>query len=384
MIKRSDPKGYVWRLLCGEERTNSKIKEAWNFKIQTMKYNTETVAPIPTGYLFTGKYSKGLLETLSIGDYGKSKNVKADFLGYKTLIEGVENGYCMPLSEKWVITVSTQYGCPMKCTFCDVPNLGMKGNATFDDIHYQVLNAINLFPDVSYTERLNLHFARMGDPIFNEAVFTYAEWVALNKKAFQRETGLRVEVFHPVLTTSLPKDFKNLEERLLKWCDIKNNLYNGQAGLQLSINSTCEKQRSEMYRGMQLDLESLARITDKFPEPISRKYCLNFAYSTDFEIDAQKIKRLFDPEKFMCKITPIHNNNACSKNGIQTLGGYDSWQPYQKPEEELREAGFDVLVFVPSMDEEDGLVTCGNLILGGSQLKTVDGEVRLKIEGCAT
>jgi len=34
--------------------------------------------PIPTGYLFTGVYSKGQLETLSIGDYGKRFNVKAD------------------------------------------------------------------------------------------------------------------------------------------------------------------------------------------------------------------------------------------------------------------------------------------------------------------
>ena len=88
---------------------------------------------IPTGYLFTGNYSRGKLETLSIGDYGKSKNVKADFLGYKNLIEGVPNCYCMPLQEKWVITVSTQYGCPMKCTFCDVPNLKFAGNATFED-----------------------------------------------------------------------------------------------------------------------------------------------------------------------------------------------------------------------------------------------------------
>lgn len=38
--------------------------------------------PIPTGYLFVDDYSKGKLETLSIGDYGKSKNIKADFLGY--------------------------------------------------------------------------------------------------------------------------------------------------------------------------------------------------------------------------------------------------------------------------------------------------------------
>ncbi len=88
---------------------------------------------IPTGYLFTGDYSKGQLETLSIGDYGKRYNVKADFLGYTKPIEGVPNTYCMPLSEKWVITISTQYGCPMKCNFCDVPNIGMHGNATFDD-----------------------------------------------------------------------------------------------------------------------------------------------------------------------------------------------------------------------------------------------------------
>lgn len=80
-----------------------------------------TKYPIPTGYLFTSQCSKGLLETLSIGDYGKPKNVKADFLGFRKIIEGVPNCYCMPLSEKWVITVSTQYGCVMKCNFCDVP-----------------------------------------------------------------------------------------------------------------------------------------------------------------------------------------------------------------------------------------------------------------------
>lgn len=43
-------------------------------------------------------------------------------------------------------------------------------------------------------------------------------------------------------------------------------------------------------------------------------------------------------------------------------------------------AGFDTLVFIPSMDEENGLVTCGNVILGGSQLKT-DSNSELKIIG---
>lgn len=335
--------------------------------------------PIPTGYLFTGNYSKGMLETLSIGDYGKKVNVKADFLGYKNEISGVPNTYCMPLSEKWVVTVSTQYGCPMRCTFCDVPKVQWKGNATFSDLQTQLYNAISLFPRVKYTERLNLHFARMGDPIFNDGVFDFAEWAYKRKVDIAGDTGLRIEVFHPVLTTSLPRKFKRLEENILRWCEIKNGLYNGQAGLQFSINSTDEDQRTKMFSGMQLPLEEFSKIAGKMPMPISRKYCLNFAYSTDFVIDADRIRNLFDSEKFMCKITPIHNNNACRENGIETIGGYDSYQPYMKPESDLKAAGFDVLVFVPSIDEEEGLVTCGNAVLGGSKL-TADQSV-IKIEG---
>jgi radical SAM superfamily enzyme YgiQ (UPF0313 family) len=77
--------------------------------------------PIPTGYLFTSHGERGELETLSIGDYGKKYNIKADFLGFKKEISGVPNVPTMPLSEKWVITVSTQYGCTQKCTFCFLP-----------------------------------------------------------------------------------------------------------------------------------------------------------------------------------------------------------------------------------------------------------------------
>ena len=336
---------------------------------------------IPTGYLFTSQGTNGELETLSIGDYGKHFNVKADFLGFNDEIKGVPNTYCMPLSEKWVITVSTQVGCFLNCRFCDVPKIKFGGNVSFDDLKQQMYDAISLFSHkVKYTERLNIHFARMGDPIFNADVFKFAEWLYANKLQIKKDTGLSIEVIHPVLTTSLPKKFKQLEERILQWCDIKNNIYNGQAGTQFSINSTDEAQREYMFNGNQLDLESFSKIASKMPEPISRKYCLNFAYCTSYIIDAHKIAALFDKEKFMIKITPIHNNNACKENNIKTEGGYDSYKPYLKPEEALKDKGFDVLVFVPSMDEEEGLVTCGNLILGGSNLKSNPNTV-LKIKG---
>lgn len=334
--------------------------------------------PIPTGYLLVDDYSKGPLETLTIGDYGKAHNVKADFLGFTEPIKGVPDTWCMPLSEKWVVTLSTQYGCPMKCTFCDVPNIPFKGNATVADLVGQLANAIAMFPEVSYTERLNIHFARMGDPIFNEDVFRFATTTLRDKRWFQQHFGLRVEVVHPVLTTSLPRKFAKLQDRLTRWCRIKNEVYHGQAGLQFSINSTNEDQRTEMFGDMQMHLTDFARIADRLPDPLGRKYCLNFAYATGFEIDADRLARLFDPDKFMVKITPIHANNACKENGIETVGGYEEFTPYAQPEADLKAAGFDVLVFVPSMDEERGLVTCGNAVLGGSEMRADGGTIKIR------
>lgn len=334
---------------------------------------------LPTGYLVVGDYSHGQLETLSIGDYGKAHNIKADFLGYTRELNGVANRPCIPLTEKWVITVSTQYGCPMKCTFCDVPNLGFHGNASVEDLLAQVIAARDCFPSVRYTDRLNLHFARMGEPIFNPAVFGFSRWLVKSRERFQVLSGLRVENLHPVLTTSLPRKFRQLEDRLQEWCEIKNELYTGVAGLQLSINSTNDAQREEMFRGLSMPLDEVASICERLPPPIGRKYCLNFALADGYEVDAPLLRRLFNPLYWMVKITPIHNNGACYDNGIATYGGYQSFRPYQVAEADLKREGFDVIVFVPSQDEEDGIVTCGNAILAGSKLAT--GLAKQQIEG---
>lgn len=324
---------------------------------------------IPTGYIIVDEYSKGKLETLSIGDYGKSKNIKADFLGYTNEINGVPNGDIIPLQEKWVITLSTQYGCPEKCTFCDVPKVGFKGNATIDDLKDQFFNAIECFPDVRYTDRLNIHFARMGEPSYNYAVFGFASWLEKEAKEYLIEHyNLRVEVIHPVFTTMAPKKAE-VKDMLEVWCRIKNDNFRGQAGLQISINSTDQGQRDEMFQNRSLSLDEIATICEDLPKPIGRKYCLNFALADGYEVEGDKLRELFDPKNWMVKITPIHNNNACRENGIQTSEGYQAFTPYKEAEESFKEAGFDVLVFVPSFEEEEGCVTCGNAILGGSKIK---------------
>jgi len=317
---------------------------------------------VPTGNICIMQGDKGKLEFLSIGDYGKEANVKAQFLGLNKPIEGVCNGNIMPLEEKWVITLSTQYGCSMNCKFCDVPKVGKGVNVTFDDLKNQVLNALKLHPEVLSTKRLNIHYARMGEPTWNPNVLL---------ATYELRTIIRPligrSLIHPVLTTMLPKNNKLLIPYLQEWTNyIKNDMFRGDAGLQLSINSTNDKQRDNMFSGSSLSLNEISEIAKALPMPLGRKYALNFALADTYEVDAVKLRKLFSPDKFMVKITPLHITTSCEENNIKTTGGYTSYTPYELVEQSLIDNGFDVLVFIPSTDEDEGRITCGNAILSGS------------------
>ncbi len=316
---------------------------------------------VPTGNICVMKGEKGLIEFLSIGDYGKDSNIKADFLGITRELNGVPNGEIMPLTEKWVITISTQYGCSMGCKFCDVPKVGKGLNATLNDLTNQLIEGLKLHPEVGATKRLNLHYARMGEPSFNFNVIKNAKQLHQIVKPYVGNS-----MIHPVVSTMLPKSNKRLVEFLNEWCDIKNYTYRGDAGLQFSINSTDDDQRNEMFSGNSLPLNDIAEIGRLLPDPKGRKYALNFALADNYIVDAEKLAMLFNPNKFMVKITPLHKTQSCDTNNIITTGGYEVYTPYQKVEADCKNAGFDVIVFVPSYDEDLGLITCGNAILSGS------------------
>ena len=325
---------------------------------------------VPTGNICVMQGEKGKLEFLSIGDYGKDANIKADFLGITRELNGVPNGEIMPLEEKWVVTISTQYGCSMGCKFCDVPKVGKGLNATLNDLSEQVAQALLLHPEVEATKRLNVHYARMGEPTWNDNVLEHAKLLLKQVRPYIGRSHV-----HPVVSTMLPKNNKNLIPFLQEWCEIKNYTYRGSAGLQFSINSTDNDQRTKMFSGNALSLEEISEIGKLLPDPIGRKYALNFALADEYIINAERLKQLFDPAKFMCKLTPLHKTKSCEENGIETTGGYESFTPYQKAETELKKVGFEVIVFVPSYDEDLGLITCGNAILSGSVPKVQFTEI---------
>lgn len=307
-----------------------------------------------TGKIYVDSEKK--LEFLTVGDYGKENNIKANFLGLTKEINGVENTK-VDLRDKWVATISTQKGCPQKCKFCDVPKYGFFGNVSVDELAYQIETIIKN-EEVKETERFNVHFARMGEPTWNENVLAFS--IAL--KEFVKTCGLKAKTVHPVVSTMLPKVNNKLKQFILTWCEIKNDFYNGEAGLQFSINSTDDAQRNELFNGRSLSLAEISELAKELPMPKGRKYTLNFPVTAQTILDAKKLSELFDKDKFIVKITPIHETKSALENGFEVTG-YADYDVYRKFEQPLLDEGWDVIVFVPSKEEDSDRITCGNALI---------------------
>jgi 23S rRNA (adenine2503-C2)-methyltransferase len=308
-----------------------------------------------TGKIYVDREKQ--LEFLTVGDYGKENNIKAEFLGLREEINGVKH-HEVDLTDKWVATISTQKGCPMKCKFCDCPKYGFHGNVTLEELIYEIKTILE-YEDVDHTNRFNVHFARMGEPTFNWNVIDFTS----DKLKGLVAEHIRAKTVHPVVSTMLPKANKRLEEFLLRWCEIKNVKYGGEAGLQFSINSTDDTQRNDQFNGMSLNLNEISTIAAKLPMPVGRKYTLNFAVTKDTILNAKKLSALFDKEKFIVKITPIHETNSAVYNGFDVTTSYEDYDVYRDFEKPLLEEGWDVIVFVPSKEEDSDRITCGNALI---------------------
>lgn len=297
------------------------------------------------------------IEYLYVGDYGKENNIKADFLGYTKRIEKVGHKP-VNLADKLVVTVSSQKGCPMDCNFCDCPKFGFHGNASIAELVSEITTGIAL-SGIKHGKRLNVHYARMGEPTFNPGVIASARIIA--EMVAMDGTDVSFETYHPVVSTMMPKSNKNLENFLRAWVET-GFVYGGEDGfgLQFSINTLDETQRNEMFRHRSLSLKEIGDIIKSLPMPKKRKYTLNFAVTSTCNLDVGLMNKYFDKDRCIVKITPIHETVEAVREGYEIVTDFDVYEKFEKP---LTEDGWDVIVFVPSKEEDVDRITCGNSLI---------------------
>jgi 23S rRNA (adenine2503-C2)-methyltransferase len=255
----------------------------------------------------------------------------------------------MDVSKKWVIIVSTLFGCPVDCKFCDAGG-DYKGKLSAEDIFYQIDYLVNFrFPlGVPETEKFKIQFARMGEPSFNPAVLEVLE---------RFPSKYPVDNFVGSLSSIAPQGTDAFFERLL---EIKKRFYDQSFQLQFSLHSTDEEQRNRLMPVKKWSLEKMAAFGKRFYSEGGKKITLNFALGKENILDPEVLKKHFDPDIFLVKITPVNPTFKARINKIDSL--------IVREEKEypvidaLKASAYDVILSIGEWEENKIGSNCGQYI----------------------
>ena len=303
-------------------------------------------------------YRKEDLASVHVLDYGPGRNAE------RQLVEAVESVQPpVPRDEKWVLIVSTLFGCPVGCAMCDAGGR-WGGPLSADQILAQIDHLVReRYPDRVLPQRKwKIQFARMGEPAFNPAVLEVLDELPERYLA----PGLL-----PSLSTIAPAGREAFFEELI---DIKNRHYgDGRFQMQFSIHTTDAEARRQLIPIRTWDLATLARYGERFHRPGDRRITLNFAACDGFPIDTQRCADVFDPDRFLIKLTPLNPTESVRRHGLRSRVDPDQPAAIAPLVDAFEGQGFQVILSIGEVEENAIGSNCGQFVTRAEQ-----GEIEVR------
>jgi 23S rRNA (adenine2503-C2)-methyltransferase len=273
--------------------------------------------------------------------------------GDEKLVECVESVQPpIPRADKWVLLVSTMFGCPIGCSMCDAGG-HYQGKPTKDEIFSQIDFLVDKrYPDRTVPARqFKIQFARMGEPSLNIHVLDVLEELPRRYNA----PGLM-----PSLSSVAPKGSSEFFERLL---EIKKRHYaGGHFQFQFSLHTTDGSLRDQIIPVKKWSFAEMAAYGERFYAPGDRKITLNFALAQDMPVDQNVLLRHFDPDKFLIKITPLNPTYRAVENNLSSYIDPDLESGGYEVVKRLEESGYQVIVSIGEVEENYIGSNCGQYI----------------------
>lgn len=233
--------------------------------------------------------------------FGDSHDGIIEFVGI------VKNGYVElgyfygDNKPKNIIDISTQVGCPVKCSFCELGNKPFSRNLEALEIYEQVILMLKQASQYGFDiNNINhkIDFAKSGEPLFNPN--------------FLKSLGLISEFeFSYKISTIFPQG------KIRMFHDIADftSKYDNYVQMQISLISTNEEYRN---RAAGIKLASFSEIRDcaeywKLQNPNGRKINLSLILSEDNPVDVDDVCGYFSSELFRFRFRnymPTENGNS--------------------------------------------------------------------------
>lgn len=260
-----------------------------------------------------------------------------------------------PRDEKWVLIVSSLFGCPVKCRMCDAGseyNGCLEAHEILEQIDYMVRKR---YPDRRVpVSKFKVQFARMGEPAYNPNVLSVLRVLPDIYDA----PGLM-----PCISTVAPAKSAAFLDELIY---LKDTYYrNGRFQMQFSIHTTDDAKRDELMPVKKLTLGEIAEYGARFWKPGDRKLTLNFALADGYPLDIGAVEGTFSPEKFLIKLTPVNPTHNAASNGLRTVIDPDMPGSGEDIAESFRAKGFETILSIGEAEENRIGSNCGMYVGAG-------------------
>lgn len=257
-----------------------------------------------------------------------------------------------PREEKWVLMISTLFGCPISCQMCDAGG-HYRGKLTepemFEQIEYLIQQR---YPDGFVpSEQFKIQFARMGEPALNMAVLDLLRNLPQKINA----PGLM-----PSVSTIAPQGTDDFFEKLI---EVKNEVYPvGRFQFQFSIHTTDPDLRDRIIPVKKWGFERMARYGKDYHREGDRKITLNFALAENSPVDPAVLLNYFDPDLFLIKITPLNPTYQAISTGLTSYVDPNDKLAVYPELEAIRAAGYQVIISIGEQEENRIGSNCGQYV----------------------
>lgn len=258
----------------------------------------------------------------------------------------------LPRDQKWVLLVSTLYGCPVGCQMCDAGGY-YQGKPSAEEILAQVEFLVRQrYPDGRVPCRqFKIQFSRMGEPAYNLAVVEALRLLPVRIDA----PGLM-----PSISTIAPAGRERFFDQLL---EVKQALYpGGRFQFQFSLHSTDPAWRERLIPVKKWSFAEMAAYGERFYTPGDRKITLNFALAQQAPVDPAILLEHFDPDRFLIKITPLNPTYRAAQHDLRSYVEADQAASGGPVAEALQAAGYQVIVSIGELEENQIGSNCGQYI----------------------
>ncbi|MFO7890077.1 MAG: radical SAM protein [bacterium] len=286
------------------------------------------------------------MEILSTAGRDDIAKVYVAKTGVNKIIEFVESVQPpIPRKIKWVLIVSTLYGCPVNCSICDAGG-DYGGRISYEDILSQIdYLVMKRYPNRKVpVKKFKVQFARMGEPAFNENVLS----VLRDLPEMYDAPGLI-----PCISTVAPTGCEKFFQDLLH---LKKDMFPEKFQLQFSLHSTDPDVRDRIIPVKKWNFRDISEYGEKFYDRGGKKITLNFAFSESIPVDINTLLALYPAKYFFIKVTPVNPTKTALDNG------FDMKFPFQRAEkfiQKLKKYGYESMLSIGELEENKIGSNCG-------------------------